>query len=143
MKTVSRKLSFVALAIVAIVVVVAFVTCSRHEVAPTNQWTLKLTIHGKPGEGYLEVKNKQQFHRAMCDVQTHNGDISEIQFQPDGARTPLPSYDPCSLISPTPSNPGSPTPAGGDPNATQHVRANSPRDLEAVLAAFAEPSPTP
>lgn len=39
--------------------------------------------------------------------------------------------------------------AANDPNATQHVRVNSPQDLEIVLAAFAKtsvsstPTPTP
>jgi hypothetical protein len=144
MKTASGKISFFAPAVIAIVVVVAFVACPRHkEDAATKQWTLSLTIHGKPGDDFLEVKDKDQFHRAMCDVKSNNGDISDIRYQPDARQTPYPSYEPCSLLSPTPSSSASQTSGGGDPNATQHVRVNRPQDLQAVLAAFAEPSPTP
>jgi hypothetical protein len=121
-------------------VVAFFLAACPHngEDAVRDPWTLTLKIHGKGSDEFLEVKDKDNFNRAMCAVKNHGGDISTIRYQPDGGQTPYPTYDPC--ISPTPS---SPTASGGDPNATQHVRANSPGELKAVLDAFAEPSATP
>ena len=134
----STRIIFAAATAALAVVAFCFAACPHQEDAATRQWTLSLKIHGKGSDQFLEVEDKDKFNRAMCDVKNHGGDISTISYQPDGGQTPYPSYDPCSLLSPTPSSPAT---SGGDPNATQHVRANSPGELKAVLDAFAEPTP--
>jgi hypothetical protein len=129
-------MTFLGLAIVAVVAVVAF-ACS-HKVATSNlDFPFVLEIHGKGDDKYLEVPNLQKFHQAMCDLKNHGGDISEIEFLPSGA-TSSPPYDPCSFVSPTPSNAS----ATNDPNTTNRIRASDPKDVQAVLDAFL-PTPTP
>ena len=134
----SARISFAAVTAALAVIAFCFAACPHQENAATRQWTLSLKIHGKGTDRFLEVKQKDKFHQALCNLKNNGGDISDLEFQPDGAQTPYRSYDPC--ISPTPSSPAT---SGGDPNATQHVRTNSPVELKAVLDAFAEPSSTP
>ena len=86
----STRIIFAAATAALAVVAFCFAACPHQEDAATRQWTLSLKIHGKGSDQFLEVKDKDKFNRAMCDVKNHGGDISTISYQPDGGQTPYP-----------------------------------------------------
>ena len=95
--------------------------------------------------------NKQKFDAALCDLDkadpnNPNGKKGEydIRFKADPHASETPTYHPptCTPSGAAQSSAGDAS-AANDPNATQHVRVQRVGDLDAVLAAFVEPSPTP
>jgi hypothetical protein len=151
MKT-STRIRFAAVLAALVVVAFCFSACP-HKEAVENQngddWTFKLMIKKTSHQEWAAVK-KQEFDDALCDLDKSvpnnpNGKKGEysIKFKADPHASETPDYHP--TCTPTASggaeNSSADASAANDPNVTQHVKVQRAQDLEAVLAAFASPTP--
>jgi len=155
MKT-SARISFAALTAALIIVAFCFSACppKPEDKTDANDWTFDLKIQKTPKQDYAPVVDKKKFDEALCNLKKDNnkkGDYN-IDYKPSADATPIPNYQPdCSQFgsvslekntnSALADNSFTEGSAANDPNATQHVRVDSPNDLAAVLAAFATPTP--
>jgi hypothetical protein len=152
MKT-STRIRFAAVLAALVVVAFCFSACPHKEDVANqdrDDWTFKLMIKKTSHQEWAAVK-KQDFDDALCDLDKSvpnnpNGKKGEylIRFKATAnpSETPHENYHPtCPSGAAEKSAVGAS--AANDPNATQHIRVQRAQDLEAVLAAFVEPSPTP
>ena len=124
----------------------------------SDDWTFKLSFKGTSRQDWVPV-DKQKFDDALCDLDKPDpnnpngkkGDY-QINFKATANATGTPYQPPCRVgsiktekitRSAIADNASGDASAANDPNATQHVRVQRAQDLDAVLAAFVEPSPTP
>lgn len=147
---ISARISFAAVTIVAIAAVLCLSACPRNEISADKDKRFFLKI-GNPDTGaYVDVTSQDAFDAALIKLKK-NGGNHKIRFVCKEGANEQDDYDPedpqhhemCNKTNQAAESEAADRVAAGDPNATQHVRANSPKDLEAVLATFVEPSPTP
>ena len=150
MKT-SARIRFAAVLAALVVVAFWFSACPLKEDVQDqdrDDWTFKLMIKKTPHQEWAAVK-QPEFDDALCDLDKSvpnnpNGkkgtyDIS-FKATADPSETPHEHYHPtCRSGAAEKSAAGAS--AANDPNATQHIRVQRAQDLEAVLAAFASPTP--
>jgi hypothetical protein len=144
----STRISVVTL---TVAVAFCFAACPFKENArdtDDGSWKFNLHVHGtSASEAYLPV-NKDDFDKALCNLNKEDSNTKKkkgffnIDFKPSADATPIQNYQPTCPPSEAGKKSAAGASAGGDPNATQHVRVDSPGDLKAVLDAFAEPSPS-
>jgi hypothetical protein len=146
MKT-STRMSFAALTIIVIVAGLCLSACPHKEdIADDNDKRFFLKIGHPDRNGYADVKSQDDFDAALIKVKNHGGDFKIRYLCKEGANAQDPynpeHHEPCDKTAQAVGSEAADRVAAGDPNATQHVRADSPQDLQAVLATFVEPSPT-
>ena len=147
MKT-STRISFAAVTIIGIATALCLSACPAKEASTNNDKRFFLKI-GKDKDSFVDVTSQDAFDTALIRLKKNGGD-RKIRFLCKEGGQVQDEYDPedpnhhpvCNKTSQAAQSEAKDRVAAGDPNATQHVRANSPSDLEAVLAAFVEPSPT-
>lgn len=135
------------LAVIAIVAVLTFRAFAQGTPTPASadkkfKFTLKI---GRTETEYVDVKNKDEFDKALCALKA-NGGYFKVGFKKDPEATPIDPYDPtCSTASIntdkiTTSELAKNAPAGesaaNDPHAVYRVQSNSATDLQAVLDKF-------
>jgi hypothetical protein len=149
MKTASGKSNFTGLVIIAIAAAFCLSACPNNKISADNDKRFFLKI-GKDKDSYVDVTSQGAFDAALIKLKKNGGD-HKIRFLCKEGANAQDDYDPedpkhhelCNKTNQAAEFEAADRVAAGDPNATQHVRANSPKDLEAVLATFVEPSPTP
>jgi hypothetical protein len=157
MKTSTRM----SLAALTVAVAFCFAACpfNKHIGKDVDaQWKFNLNIHGtSASETYLPV-NKGKFDEALCDLDKQDPNDPgkkrgeyHIVFKASATASPTPEYKPeCRGVagniktekvtkSAMADGASADASAANDPNATQHVRADSAQDLKAVLDAFTQP----
>jgi hypothetical protein len=156
MKT-STRISFAAL---TVAVAFCFAACPFNQDVGKDDdapWKFNLNIHGtSTAEIYLPV-NKEKFDKALCDLDQPDANNPgkkkgeyHINFKAAANASPTPDYKPeCRVAaniktekvtkSEIANSASADASAANDPNATQHVRANSVQDLQAVLDSFTQP----
>jgi hypothetical protein len=149
MKTLSRTLGFVALAVIAIVAVLTFRAFAQPTPTATHAHkTFKLNFGGPGKDNYAEV-DQEALDTAL---RTLGRDQYKIRFLAKVGDTPIEDYHPSGQASiktdkVTTSEVAKNAPAeeslAYDPKAVYHVQSNSTTDIKAVLDAFTVPSPTP
>jgi len=135
MKTLSGTFTFVVLAVVAIVVVLAF----RAFAQPPAGKKFVLNI-GRTAEDYVDVKDKNAFDKALRALESHGGQY-EIAFKHDDGHVTDPYHAlNIKIDKVTTSKVAQNSPAGesaaNDPNATHHLSSDSAPDIKAVLDTF-------
>lgn len=146
----SARISFTAVTIVAIAAAICLSACPRNGVGVDNDKRFFLKIGNPDKNTYVDVTSQDAFDAALIKLKKKGGD-HKIRFLCKEGANAQDDYDPedpkhhevCNKTGQAAESEAADRVATGDPNATQHVRANSPKDLEAVLATFVEPSPTP
>ena len=147
MKT-STRIRFAAVA--ALVVVAFWFSACRHKEVVQNDddpaaWKFNLKVHGTSNsEAYVPV-NKDEFDKALCNLDKEDPNTRKkkgfynIEFKATANASPIQNYHPTCPPSEADEKSAAGASAANDPNATQHVRVNSPGDLKAVLDAFVQP----
>lgn len=142
----STRISFASVLLVGIAVALCLSACpNKGEMADNNDKTFYLKI-GNPSKGiYLDIKNQDDFDKALIKVKDNGGDFKITYLCKEGANAQS-DYDPkhhesCDKSAQSAESEMANRVAAGDPNATQHVRVANPDDLAAVLATFATPAP--
>jgi hypothetical protein len=148
MKTLSRTVGFVALAVVAIVAVLTFRVFAQPQPAADKKFKFSLKI-GRTETEYVDVKNKDEFDKALCALKAKGG-IFKVGFKKDPEATPTPigQYDPTCptasintdkvTTSELAKNAPAEESAANDPNAVYRVQSNSATDIRNVLDTFKE-----
>jgi hypothetical protein len=152
MKNLSGKISFVALAIVAIIAVLslrAFATGSGQEIPAHKKFKITKPITcGHPGtDGYCQLKVSQQAFDGKLNTLKNNGGDYHIKFLCKAGEQPIEPYDhhhhPLCVIrtakvtkSEVANTTAADASAGNDPNAVNHLYSNNQADIDAVLACF-------
>jgi hypothetical protein len=162
----STRIGFTAMLAALVVVAFCFSACPGDKQGVKNgddddaKWKFNLEFHGtSKSEAYVPV-NRAAFDAALCNLDKQDPDRKEkkgfykIEFKPTANATATPDYKPeCAAVgtirmkkvtrSELADNASADASAANDPNATQKVRTADLQDLQAVLDAFIEPSPTP
>jgi len=146
MKTLSGKISFVALAIVAIVAVLslrAFAMASRHAVRSGYRFYLEI---GEPGKYVPLTTTQDKFDRALCHLEKHGQPPGkhDIEFLSTASAKPIHPYVPCRVSIKTDKVTKSEVAdrtvgdasAANDPNVVNHLHSNDAADIKAVLDCF-------
>src|SRR6266480_4099697 len=149
MKTLSEKMSFVALAIVAIVAAVSFGTLAMASGQQTDPLKSKFKFYkkiGGPGpDDYAELKKTQKdFDDNLCALKKKGGQF-DIKFLGQAHGKPLYPYEPtCQgqasiktdnvTKSEVASSTATDASAANDPNAVHHLYSNNQADIDAVVA---------
>ena len=134
MKTLSGTFTFVVLAVVAIVVVLAFRAFAQ---PPTDKkFTLKI---GRTAQEYVDVRDKNAFDKALRALESHGGQY-EIGFKDDGNVTDPYHALNIKIDKVTTSKVAQNAPAGesaaNDPNVVHLLRSDSAPDIKDVLDTF-------
>jgi hypothetical protein len=144
----STRLSFAAVLLVGIVAGLCLSACPHKEGFEGNNdkgFCLKI---GNPEKNvYVDVKSQDAFDDALIKVKKSGGDFKINYLCKEGANVQT-EYNPehpehCNKAAKDAESETTDRVAAGDPNATQKIRSPNPDDLTAVLATFAQPSPTP
>jgi hypothetical protein len=140
--TFAFKLALVAA--IAVVAVLTFRAFAQPQPAADKKFKFTLKI-GKTETEYVDVKNKEDFDKALCALKAKGG-YFKVGFKKDPETTPIDPYDPtCSTASintdkVTTSELAKNAPAGesaaNDPHAVYRVQSNSATDIQAVLDTF-------
>jgi hypothetical protein len=132
----STRISFAGVTAALIIVAFCFSACPNKDLsAVQGDEKFFLKLGKKENNVWVDVTSQDDFNKALIKLEERGGKINISYLCKDG--TQHDQYDPkhpqmCEKTSPD----RSPT---GDPNATQHVRANSAQDLEDLLKTFKEP----
>lgn len=132
------------LAVIAIVAVITFRAFAQPQPAADKKFKFTLKI-GKTETEYVDVKNKEDFDKALCALKAKGG-YFKVGFKKDPEATPIDPYDPaCPTASintdkVTTSELAKNAPAGGsaanDPNVVHYLRSDSAPDIKDVLDTF-------
>jgi hypothetical protein len=149
MKTASGKSNFAGLVIIAIAAAFCLSACPHNKFGADNNDKRFFLKIGKDKDSYVDVTSQGAFDAALIKLKK-NGGRHNIRFLCKEGANVQEDYDPedpnhhelCNKTSQAAESEAADRVAAGDPNATQHVRTNSTKDLEAVLDTFVEPSPT-
>jgi len=136
MKT-STRISYAAVTAALVVVAFCFSACPNKDVdeARSNK-KFFLKIGKRDQNLWVDVASQDDFNKALIKLK-RNGALVNISYLCRESGTPKDDYDPehPEMCDKTGGGAESQKPAG-DPNATQHVRADSVQDLEDLLKTF-------
>ena len=144
---ISSRVSSAAVTMVAIVGALCSSACPHGKVFSDSDKGFFLKIGNPDKKVYVDVKSQDDFDAALIKVKKNGGDFKIDYLCKEGANAQNDynpeRHDPCNKAAQAAESQAADRVAAGDPNATQRVQVASPSDLAAVLASFAEPSPTP
>jgi hypothetical protein len=139
MKTLSGTFTFVVLAVVAIVAVFTFHAFAQPKHVAAKKFFLKI---GRTAEDYVDLKEKDQFDKALKALADHGGQYDIYFMEKEGAQ-PTHPYHPHVTIktdkvttSEVAQSASAGESAANDPNVTNHLSADSATDIKSVLDAF-------
>ncbi len=149
MKTLSGKMSFVALAVVAVVAVVSLGALTMASGQQTDPLKSKFKFYkkiGGPGpDDYAELKKTQKdFDDNLCALKKNGGQF-KIKFLARAHEKPKEDYEPTCpdhasiktdnvTKSEVASSTATDASAANDPNAVHHLYSNNQADIDAVVA---------
>jgi hypothetical protein len=141
MKTPSRTLTYVALAAVAVVMVVAFGMASAQPNQPNPPQTKFILTIGRTADDYADLSDKNKFDQKLKDLKSHGGQY-HIRFKATPTSTPIEPYEPLAIktdkvtTSEIAQSASSGSAVANDPNVTNHLYSNNAADISAVLGTF-------
>jgi hypothetical protein len=140
MKTPSRTLTYVALALAVIVAAFAFRTFATAPPTPSDPQKFNLTI-GRTADDYVDLKDKNAFDKALSDLTSHGGQY-QLSYKATATSTPIGSYRPVTIktdkvtTSKVAQNASAGESVANDPNVVSHLSSDLASDVKNVLATF-------